>query len=101
MTTKQTMAKKYTPTQIDAFFESGGDLRALTKNFENKAKHTTRKEPAPRGKAHTWVVPPDIEEVFKKYGTAWLWDAIRFKINHDAQQKNTDENDTENKNIQR
>lgn len=81
------MAKKYTPAQIDAFFKSGGDMRALTSTPAETPKAPMEKQNLPRGKAHTWIVPPDIEKVFQKRGTAWLWDAVRFKVKYDEQHK--------------
>ena len=35
------------------------------------------------GHQHTWVVPSDIEEIVKKKGTAYVWDAVRFKVKFD------------------
>lgn len=35
------------------------------------------------GKRHTWHVPPDIEEIVKQRGVAYLWDAVRFKNKFD------------------
>lgn len=36
-----------------------------------------------QGVKHLWVIPQDIHELAEKHGTAWLWDAVRFKVKFD------------------
>lgn len=35
------------------------------------------------GVEHRWVVPLDIHELALQYGTAWIWNAVRFKVKFD------------------
>lgn len=34
-----------------------------------------------------WIIPQDIYELYKEKGSAWLWDAVRFKVAFDEMQK--------------
>lgn len=36
------------------------------------------------GTRHTWVVPEDIEQIVRERGTAFIWEAVRFKVKFDA-----------------
>lgn len=38
------------------------------------------------GVRHTWTVPEDIDQLAQEKGTAWLWDAVRFKVKFDNMQ---------------
>lgn len=38
------------------------------------------------GTRHYWVVPDDVETIFKAKGAAYLWDAVRFKFKLDEMQ---------------
>lgn len=35
------------------------------------------------GVRHMWTIPADIEQLANKHGTAWLWEAVRFKVAFD------------------
>lgn len=35
------------------------------------------------GIRHTWTIPADIDELASERGTAWLWEAVRFKVAFD------------------
>lgn len=39
--------------------------------------------PKTPGTRHTWVVPEDIERIFKDKGMSYIWDAVRFKFKFD------------------
>ena len=37
-----------------------------------------------KGNRHTWIIPEDIEQVARERGTAFIWDAVRFKLKLDT-----------------
>lgn len=39
--------------------------------------------PKTLGTRHTWVVPEDIERIYKDKGICYIWDAVRFKVKSD------------------
>lgn len=42
------------------------------------------------GVRHTWVVPADIEQVANERGTAFIWEAVRFKLAFERMQATFD-----------
>lgn len=42
--------------------------------------------PKTQGRRHTWVVPEDVEKVVSERGISFVWESVRFKIEHDAMQ---------------
>ncbi|MCQ2202379.1 MAG: hypothetical protein MJZ27_09865 [Bacteroidales bacterium] len=58
---------------------------------KNKIKRGGKREGAGRKKidavTHTWQVPVDVHEIAKEKGTAYLWDAVRFKVKFDSYKK--------------
>ena len=43
--------------------------------------------PSYEGVIHTWKVPADVEELFKKNGINWIWDAVRQYAQMDNMEK--------------
>ena len=64
---------------------------ALEEAWRNRSKRGGRREgTGPKkidGHQHTWVVPSDIENIVKEKGTAYIWDAVRFKVTFDVMSK--------------
>lgn len=55
--------------------------------MENKFAQGGKREGAGRKKVgnvrKTWTIPDDIMEIVEKKGTAYVWDAVRFKVKFD------------------
>lgn len=63
------------------------EKNALINAWKNRSRGGYRegagRKKLPQGVKHLWVIPQDIHELAERYGTAWLWEAVRFKVKFD------------------